>query len=170
MFPGQKTHCCNDDRMSRISVLVLVLLAWIGEHVDDVVGMVACSHFQQTANCDPGGKFEQRKSCKEEIPDGVSGFCHCSSNIPDITYTCQHTPIRCTDACFIALDKAKHVQSSNQPYNNCHWHQTGGCDPNGKRENKFDKVQKQKQTVIVMPVVVASCGCLRDVRSFVRLR
>ena len=101
-----------------------------------------CRHFQQTGGCDPAGAPEGKQPCSASIQQGVSGYCDCGPSIPRWDVTCQHDEFRCTDACFLALEKKKAEDAGHAAgaFNDCFWLQTGGCNPSGPREAHSDKV------------------------------
>jgi len=88
-----------------------------------------CIAFRQTSACDPKGAREPwlDRSCREEVPGGVSGYCECTEGTRKHELGCEEArdSFNCLDVCV--------------PVEGCQgWKQTGGCDPDGMREESKD--------------------------------
>mmetsp|Transcript_48171 Transcript_48171/g.98408 ORF Transcript_48171/g.98408 Transcript_48171/m.98408 type:complete len:320 (+) Transcript_48171:167-1126(+) len=86
-----------------------------------------CRAFRQTADCDPAAEREpwHDRSCIQEVPAGVSGYCECGEGDERAPVTCVHEPFNCHDVCV--------------PGDECvAWRQTGECRADGPREASAD--------------------------------
>jgi hypothetical protein len=93
----------------------------------------ACSDHSKLRMKTPG----QDRSCRTVVPDGVSGYCECDSEVAAVgAMGCQHEPITCEQTCQHAS-----LKSSRRlvPVADCvAFRRTAGCDPEGSREHMGD--------------------------------
>ena len=88
---------------------------------------VSCIGWKQTGGCTPDGPREEHSdlNCVDEVPAGASGYCDCGGGQRVAESTCEHGPFTCAAMCASATQCVG-------------WKQTGGCTPDGPREEHSD--------------------------------
>jgi len=120
-----------------------------------------CLGWRQTHGCDPNGRRERGSyegGCDTNIDAGRSGFCECQGLTDGKPHrvrpsSCDHMPFTCTTEC------------ARASFYTCDgWRQTGGCQPDGPREESLDQTCDQ----VVSPGVSGYCECAGGARRVAR--
>eukprot|EP00759_Apiculatamorpha_spiralis_P015752 PhF_6_TR22323/c0_g1_i2/m.31599 len=109
-------------------------------------GATTCRGWRQTGRCSPTGPRESSgdKPCSAWISDGSSGYCDCTDGKKALV-GCNHESFTCEFVCRGGKFGDPRPPSTNEEDDGASqskcvgWRQTGRCDPNGQREESYDR-------------------------------